>query len=104
MRGVVLAVLALATLTGTAQANDALLDQVAIYGPINAIALPCHVEAVNMRANMAMLEAVKTDKEAAKLLAKIHWETQTTYRRMSDKGKFCKNFAKLSDGHAKAAK
>ena len=101
---IAIAAFALLVPTATARADDDLLDQVAIYGSINAIALPCHIEAVDQAANRAVLEAVKTDKEAAELLAKIHRDTQEIYRSSQDKALFCANFVKFSDGHARFAK
>ena len=41
-----------------------MLDEFAIYASINAIALPCHIEAVDQAANKATLKLVQSNAEA----------------------------------------
>jgi len=48
-----------------------LADKVRIYAPINAIASPCELEAINQADNSAMLEGVKSDQDALKLLRRL---------------------------------
>ena len=65
-----------------------LLAQVKIYAPINAISSTCDLRAINQSANSGMLEGVKWDPEAAKLVGRLHWETQAAYTAARDKQLF----------------
>ena len=72
--------------------NSALMDQVRIYVPINAISIPCDLEVIDQSANRKMLEAVGSDPDAGNLLRRLHRETQVALRNAGDKTGFCKRF------------
>jgi hypothetical protein len=85
-----------------AEKRPDLLAQVKIYVPINAISSTCDLRAINKNANSGMLEGVKWDPEAAKLVGRLHWETQAAYRAARDKAAFCSDFLAANGQSAKA--
>jgi hypothetical protein len=90
-----------------AHANDALEAKVRAYVPLYAILNACDIK-INAAAsddNRAMLEAVKSDPDAKKLLARLHSETQAAWRKARDAGNrlgFCKDFIAANSQNAKA--
>jgi hypothetical protein len=73
-------------------AYEALADQVHAYAPINALAIPCHVEAIDMQTNLTMINKAKADVNGKVLLAKVDRQARADYARAADKAKFCKAF------------
>ena len=102
---ITLAALALLALAATARADDDdMLDEVAIYASINAIALPCHIEAVDQAANKATLKLVQSNAEAKQIMLSARNTALANYAASQDKALFCANVVKFSDGHARFAK
>ena len=103
---ITLAALALLALTATTRADDDddMLDEVAIYASINAIALPCHIEAVDQAANKATLKLVQSNAEAKQIMLSARNTALANYAASQEKALFCANVVKFSDGHAKFAK
>jgi hypothetical protein len=91
-----------------AHANDALEAKVRAYVPVYAMLNACDIRAINAAASgdhRAMLEAVKSDPDAHKLLARLHSETQAAYIKARDAGNrlgFCKDFIAANSQNAKA--
>ena len=86
-------------------ADTDLTGQVRIYAPINAIALPCELEAIDQSANSKMLEQVKSDPKALALLQDLHSETQAAYRKARDAGDkagFCSRFLASNSQYVRA--
>jgi hypothetical protein len=103
MKRIAIALAAFAALAGAPLAGD-LIEQVKIYAPINAIAIPCALQAIDQKANFAMLAGAQSDPDAAKLLARLHRETQAAYRAARDAGNkaaFCSKFLSDNSQYAK---
>src|SRR6185312_13235965 len=74
--------------TSNAQANDALEAKVRVYVPVYALAIACDIKATDAASgdHRVMLEGVKSDPVAKKLLARLHSETQAAYVKARNAG------------------
>jgi hypothetical protein len=91
-----------------AHAKDALEAKVRAYVPVYALASVCDIRVINAAASNdhhVMLEEVKSDPDANKLLARLQSETQAAYIKARDAGNrhgFCKDFIAANSQYAKA--
>jgi hypothetical protein len=77
------------------------------YVPVYALASVCDLRAINDAASKygSMLEEVKSDPEALKLLQRLHGETQAAYIKARGAGNrigFCNDFIAANSQYAKA--
>jgi len=90
-----------------AYANDALEAKMRAYVPIVSLAKACDIRIsdATLGEHRAMLEAVKSDRNASKLAYRLQYETQTAYIKARDGGQrvaFCKDFIAANNQYAKA--
>jgi len=91
-----------------AHANDILDAKVRAYVPVYALASVCDIREINAAASnghRVMLEGVKLNPDANKLLARLQSETQAAYINARDAGNrrgFCKDFVAAHSQYAKA--
>ena len=90
-----------------AHANDALEAKLRAYVPVFALAKLCDITINDATSSdhHAMLEAVKSDRNADKLAYRLNYETQTAYIKARDGGQrvaFCKDFIAANSQYAKA--
>jgi hypothetical protein len=90
-----------------AQADDALEAKLRAYVPVFSLAKVCDITINDATSgdHRAMLEAVKSDRNADKLAYRLNYETQTAYIKARDGGQrvaFCKDFIAANSQHAKA--
>ena len=90
-----------------AHANDALEAKVRAYVPVVSLASMCDIRINDATSgdHQVMLEAVKSDPNAKKLVYRVHYEAQTAYIKARDGGQrlaFCKDFIAANSQYAKA--
>ena len=100
-------VIAASLFAPVAHANDALEAKLRAYVPVFSLAKVCDITINDVTSgdHRAMLEAVKSDRNADKLAYRLNYETQTAYVKARDGGQrvaFCKDFIAANSQYAKA--
>ena len=106
-RGLAAFAIAVSLFAPAAHANDALEAKMQAYVPVVSLAKVCDIRIsdATLGEHRAMLEAVKSDRNASKLAYRLQYETQTAYIKARDGGQrtaFCRDFIAANSHYAKA--